>query len=58
MKIKKKIKENDLLSGQEKTLTDLANGKIEPKTESEKKLLKEIENIRASGRIVDIPSNL
>jgi hypothetical protein len=40
----------------EKALVDLTLGKRPPKNESERELLKEIEEIKAKGYIVEIPN--
>ena len=41
----------------EKEIIDLTLGKKEPETETEKELLKEIEEIKKKGRIVEIPKD-
>jgi uncharacterized protein YifE (UPF0438 family) len=57
MKSKKRfLDETKTMTSNEKILVDLANGKRKPKNAEEKKLLKDIEAVRKSGRIVEIPS--
>jgi hypothetical protein len=41
----------------EKNLIEQTLGQVEPKTEKEKKLLKEIQEIKKKGRIVEIPKD-
>lgn len=53
----KKIK-SDIDNKSEKVLTDLTLGKREPETENEKVLKAEIDEIEASGGMVEIPSDV
>ncbi|UAY53199.1 hypothetical protein [Ferruginibacter albus] len=43
------------MSDKEKSYLELANGKKAPKTESEKKLVKEVEEAKKKGKIIYVP---
>lgn len=48
--------DNKILNKPQQTLVDLTNGTRKPKTQYEKKLQKQINEIKAKGGIVDIPA--